>query len=158
MSSEITVEVILCKYSRRLLRLSEWAHHSNAADIYVLSFEQSKHWRCSLECVGVRWAEAPVKIARMTLTAKLDGNWSSFQLANNTPPLSVTGSVIAPSARMRYGGKEIVRKNKHKKATFKDHPICEHILSLNEFNLTRSHIRVYSYIYIGTRIICIPSN
>ena len=45
------------------------------------------------------WAEAPVKIARMTLTAKLDGNWSSFQLANNTPPLSVTGSVIAPSAR-----------------------------------------------------------
>ena len=46
------------------------------------------------------WAEAPVKIARMTLTAKLDGNWSSFQLANNTPPLSVTGSVIAPSARM----------------------------------------------------------
>ena len=36
----------------------------------------------------------------MTLTIKLDGNWSSFQLANNTPPLSVTGSVIAPSARM----------------------------------------------------------
>ena len=46
------------------------------------------------------WAEAPIKIARMTLTIKLDGNWSSFQLANNTPPLSVTGSVIAPSARM----------------------------------------------------------
>ena len=37
----------------------------------------------------------------MTLTIKLDRNWSSFQLANNTPPLSVTGSVIAPSARMR---------------------------------------------------------
>ena len=47
-----------------------------------------------------RWAEARIKIARMTLTIKLDGNWSSFQLANNTPPLSVTGSVIAPSARM----------------------------------------------------------
>ena len=46
------------------------------------------------------WAEALVKIASMTLTIKLDGNWSSFQLANNTPPLSVTGSVIAPSARM----------------------------------------------------------
>jgi hypothetical protein len=46
------------------------------------------------------WAEAPIKIARMTLTIKLDGNWSSFQLANNTPPLSVTGGVIAPSARM----------------------------------------------------------
>jgi hypothetical protein len=47
-----------------------------------------------------RWAEARIKIARMTLTIKLDGNWNSFQLANNTPPLSVTGSVIAPSARM----------------------------------------------------------
>jgi len=51
-----------------------------------------------MPCIG--WAEAPVKIARMTLTIKLDGNWSSFQLANNTPPLSVTGSVIAPSARI----------------------------------------------------------
>jgi hypothetical protein len=36
----------------------------------------------------------------MTLTIKLDGNWNSFQLANNTPPLGVTGSVIAPSARI----------------------------------------------------------
>ena len=50
------------------------------------------------------WAEAPVKIARMTLTIKLDGNWSSFQLANNTPPLSVTGTVIAPSARIERAG------------------------------------------------------
>ena len=47
-----------------------------------------------------RWAEAPIKIARMTLTIKLDGNWSSFQLANSAPPLSVTDSAIAPSARM----------------------------------------------------------
>ncbi len=47
-----------------------------------------------------RWAEAPIKIARMTLTIKLDGNWSTFQLANSAPPLSVTGSDIAPSARM----------------------------------------------------------
>ena len=46
------------------------------------------------------WAEARVKIARMTLTIKLDGNWSSFQLANSAPPLSVTDSAIAPSARM----------------------------------------------------------
>jgi len=37
----------------------------------------------------------------MILTIKLDGNWSSFQLANSAPPLSVTDSVIAPSARMR---------------------------------------------------------
>ena len=46
------------------------------------------------------WAEAPIKIARMTLTIKLDGNWSSFQLANSAPPLSVTDSAIAPSARI----------------------------------------------------------
>ena len=49
-----------------------------------------------------RWAEAPVKIARMTLTIKLDRNWSSFQLANSAPPLSVTDSAIAPSARMLW--------------------------------------------------------
>ena len=46
------------------------------------------------------WAEARIKIARMTLTIKLDRNWSSFQLANSAPPLSVTDSAIAPSARM----------------------------------------------------------
>ena len=52
-----------------------------------------------VQCV-LRWAEAHIKIARMTLTIKLDGNWSSFQLANSAPPLSVTDSAIAPSARM----------------------------------------------------------
>ena len=50
--------------------------------------------------LGTCWAEAHIKIARMTLTIKLDGNWSSFQLANSAPPLSVTDSAIAPSARM----------------------------------------------------------
>ena len=49
---------------------------------------------------SVGWAEARIKITRMTLTIKLDRNWSSFQLANSAPPLSVTGSAIAPSARM----------------------------------------------------------
>jgi hypothetical protein len=34
------------------------------------------------------------------LTIKLDRNWSSFQLANSAPPLSVTDSAIAPSARI----------------------------------------------------------
>ena len=48
------------------------------------------------------WAEAHEKIARMTLTIKLDRNWSSFQLANSAPPLSVTDSAIAPSARMKH--------------------------------------------------------
>ena len=52
------------------------------------------------DSVDYCWAEAPIKIARMTLTIKLDGNWSSFQLANSAPPLSVTDSAIAPSARI----------------------------------------------------------
>ena len=46
------------------------------------------------------WAEAPIQIARMTLTIKLDRNWSSFQLANSAPLLSVTDRAIAPSAIM----------------------------------------------------------
>ena len=46
------------------------------------------------------WAEARIQIARMTLTIKLDRNWSSLQLANSAPPLSGTDSAIAPSARM----------------------------------------------------------
>ena len=86
-SSEITVEVILCKYSRHCAIAS-------AGD------KRLQQFLASVCAAGRCWAEAPVKIARMTLTIKLDGNWSSFQLANNTPPLSVTGSVIAPSARM----------------------------------------------------------
>ncbi len=53
------------------------------------------------------WAEAPIKIARMTLTIKLDRNWSSFQLANSAPPLSVTDSAIAPSARMVVCGDQV---------------------------------------------------
>ena len=36
----------------------------------------------------------------MTLTIKLDGNWSSFQLAKSTPPQSVIDRAIAPSARI----------------------------------------------------------
>ena len=34
------------------------------------------------------------------MTIKLDRNWNSFQLANSAPPLSVTDSAIAPSARI----------------------------------------------------------
>ena len=48
------------------------------------------------------WTEARVKIARLTLTIKLDRNWSRFQLANSAPPLNVTDSAIAPSARMFF--------------------------------------------------------
>ena len=34
------------------------------------------------------------------LATNENGNWSSFQLANRAPPLGVTGSPIAPSARI----------------------------------------------------------
>ena len=47
------------------------------------------------------WAKAPINIARMALTIKLDGNWISFQLANSAPPLCATDSAIAPSAKMK---------------------------------------------------------
>ena len=58
--------------------------------------------RCTAvdDCGAGRWAEAHIKIARMILAITLDKNWSSFQLANRAPPLSVTDSSIAPSARM----------------------------------------------------------
>ena len=46
------------------------------------------------------WAELHIKLARMTLTIKLDRNWNSFQFANSAPPLSVTDSANSPSARM----------------------------------------------------------
>ena len=46
------------------------------------------------------WTEAHIQIARMTLTIKLDKHWIRFQLAHSAPPLSVTESAPAPSARM----------------------------------------------------------
>jgi hypothetical protein len=39
----------------------------------------------------------------MLLTIKLNRNWNSFQLAISAPPLNVTDSAIAPSARMVHG-------------------------------------------------------
>ena len=42
----------------------------------------------------------PIKKLREESQTQLDGNWSSFQLANSTPPLGVIGNAIAPSARM----------------------------------------------------------
>ena len=46
------------------------------------------------------WAGIRIKVARMTATIKLDGNWNRSQLANSAPPLSGTDSTISPSARM----------------------------------------------------------
>ena len=75
----------------------EWCESPMAHSVAI-----SSHRRCICACaVCPSWAEARIKIARMTLTVKLNRNWSSFQLANCTPPLSVTGSTIAPSTRMR---------------------------------------------------------
>ena len=41
---------------------------------------------------------SPRKNCQVTLTINLDGSRTSFQIANSTPPLSVTDSTIAPSA------------------------------------------------------------
>ena len=68
-----------------------------AFDSHVL---QSVITKLHLNNISNGWAEARIKITRMILTIKLDRNWSSFQLANSAPPLSVTGSAIAPSARI----------------------------------------------------------
>jgi hypothetical protein len=46
-----------------------------------------------------RWTEVRSKIANCSITEQLDGNWSSFQLANSTPPQGVIDRAIAPSAR-----------------------------------------------------------
>ena len=86
----ITIEVILYKYSRQ----KPGPHQKQP---------QSKITTMLMHIIDISWnswAEAPIKIARMILTIKLDGTWSSFQLANSAPPLSVTGSAIALSARM----------------------------------------------------------
>ena len=76
-----------------LLRLSLW---------WLLRVAATSSTSLLLSCSRLVqcWAKARIKIARMTLTVKLDGNWSSFQLADSAPPLSVTDSAIAPSARM----------------------------------------------------------
>jgi hypothetical protein len=70
--------------------------------VYPVQRQPAQTFRshCRRQLCQLCWAEAPIKIARMTLTIKLDRNWSSFQLANSAPPLSVTDSAIAPSARM----------------------------------------------------------
>jgi hypothetical protein len=44
------------------------------------------------------WAEAHIKIARMTLTIKLDRNWSSFQLANSANKRDNTASTLGLGA------------------------------------------------------------
>ena len=41
---------------------------------------------------------SPHNLAGMTMTIKLDGNWSSCQLTNSAPPLSITDSAISSSA------------------------------------------------------------
>jgi hypothetical protein len=74
--------------------------HSWTKDNASTAMSQSRRDQCDARLTLRGWPEGRIKIARMTLTIKLDGNWSSFQLANSAPPLSVTDSAIAPSARM----------------------------------------------------------
>ena len=58
-------------------------------------------WEFKLPSWTFLLGRGPPKNCKNDLTIKLDGNWSSFQLANSAPPLSVTDSAIAPSARMQ---------------------------------------------------------
>jgi hypothetical protein len=53
----------------------------------------------AFESESMCWAEALEKL-RSRPCGRIDGNWISFQLANSTPPLSVTDSAFAPSARI----------------------------------------------------------
>ena len=86
------------QYNITLLFLVLLRAVSRAASAGNLPRNSAANHECGFH-VGY-WAEARIKIARMTLTIKLDGNWSSFQLANSTPPLCVTDSAIVPSAQM----------------------------------------------------------
>ena len=47
-----------------------------------------------------------MKIARMTLTIKLDGNGRSFHLPNSAPPLSITARANAPFDMEAPGGQK----------------------------------------------------
>ena len=71
---------------------------SRGQDIRLACFSAPKSKASKL---GKRLGRSPPKNCKNDLTIKLDGNWSSFQLAISAPPLSVTGSAIAPSARIR---------------------------------------------------------
>ena len=51
-------------------------------------------------CFILMVGQVPIKKLREGSQTQLDGNWSSFQLANSTPPLGVIGNAIAPSARI----------------------------------------------------------
>ena len=108
-----------------------WAHRSIHGPCHRISF------RC--------WAEAHIKIARMTLTIKLDGNWNSFQLANNTPPLSVTGSVIAPSARMLAARAEPSIPGSNVLA----HCFILSLGCLSQLPLGNSHTGVIAFVFYG---------
>ena len=75
----------------------EWVRVCVRACVRVRVCACVRVWACARVCVcacvcvcvcGCVCARARIKIVRMTLAIKLDGNWNCFQLANNTPPLS----------------------------------------------------------------------
>ena len=53
-----------------------------------------------LHCVWYSLGSKPDQKLRSPHQATSDGNWSSFQLANSTPPQSVIDNAIAPPARI----------------------------------------------------------
>ena len=107
------------------IRWAAWARRLHGSRMHARALYNLKEyvWHAVLGMAVRRphvhishWAEARLKIARVTLTIKLDGNWSSFQLANSAPPLSVTDSAIAPSARIsQYHGPHDVGQTKFRR-------------------------------------------
>ena len=88
---------------------------------------------CSFEKLDfypyLRGPEAEQKL-RSGHKDQTDGNWSSFQLANSTPPQSVIDRAIAPSARIHTGMSASVPRphssvKLHFRAGFKDTPSAE---------------------------------
>ena len=87
-----------------LIRTDTTLDHSQKAekvcsesDVHLRDANVSCSVGASLEIA--RWTEVRSKIANCSITEQLDGNWSSFQLANSTPPQGVIDRAIAPSAR-----------------------------------------------------------
>ena len=118
---------------------------------------QAKQIDACLAPVRLCWAEAPIKIARMTLTIKLDRNWSSFQLANSAPPLSVTDSAIAPSARMPTRGCAGDTRLMSVQAKLFDSRFCSEVMrpieAVNACYCSPSHCHSQCLLYpfVGTR-------
>ena len=75
----------------------------------------------------------------MTLTIKLDRTWNSFNLANSEPPLSVTDSASAPSARMPVNCEDRLRAYAQLLIVHKPH-MESYLLGVHDLELSWTRI------------------